>query len=46
VLRNASSQVDHSRHPETEKGLMQITTDEVVEAALTLMHAEQGKVKV
>jgi heptosyltransferase-1 len=41
VLRHGSSQVDHSRHPETEKGLMQITVDEVVGAALELLRGEQ-----
>jgi heptosyltransferase I len=50
ILRHGSSQVDHSRHPETEKGLMQITVDEVVEAALELLrgerYGEQDKVKV
>jgi heptosyltransferase-1 len=42
--------VDHSRHGETEGGLMQITTEEVVEAALDLLHEGQDdgqdKVKV
>jgi heptosyltransferase I len=46
VLRHASSKNDHSRHQETETGLMQITTEEVVEAALQLLHAGQDKVKV
>jgi heptosyltransferase-1 len=51
VLRHGSSQVDHSRHPGTEKGLMQITVDEVVGAALELLcgekdNAEQNKVKM
>jgi heptosyltransferase-1 len=46
VLRHSSSQVDHSRHPETERGLLQITTEEVVEAALELLHAGQDKVYV
>jgi heptosyltransferase-1 len=45
VLRHGSSRVDHSRHPETETGLMQITTDEVVEAALELLQTGQDKVK-
>ncbi len=45
VLRHSSSRVDHSRHSETEDGLMQITVDEVVEAALVLLHAGQDKVK-
>lgn len=44
VLRHSSSRVDHARNRETEKGLMQITVDEVVEAALELMQAGQGKV--
>jgi heptosyltransferase-1 len=46
VLRHSSSRVDHSRHEETEEGLMQITTEEVVEAALELLHAGQDKVNV
>jgi heptosyltransferase I len=46
VLRHSSSRVDHSRHVETEEGLMQITTEEVVEAALELLQAGQGKVNV
>jgi heptosyltransferase I len=45
VLRHASSRTDHSRQQEAETGLMQITTDEVVEAALGLLCAGQGKVK-
>lgn len=44
VLRHASSQKDHTRHAETEQGLMQITTDEVTEAALELLRAERDKV--
>jgi heptosyltransferase-1 len=46
VLRHGSSKLDHSRHRETEEGLMQITTEEVVEAALELLQAGQGKVNV
>jgi heptosyltransferase-1 len=46
VLRHALSKSDHSRHQDTEEGLMLITTDEVVEAALELLHAEQDKVKL
>ncbi len=46
VLRHASSKSDHSRHRSTETGLMQITTDEVVQAALELLRAEQDKVNV
>jgi heptosyltransferase-1 len=46
VLRHASSKSDHSRHQETEAGLMQITTDEVVEAALELLRTGQDKVIV
>jgi heptosyltransferase I len=45
VLRHATSQRDHSRHSETEQGLMQITTDEVIEAALELLQGEKGKVE-
>jgi heptosyltransferase I len=46
VLRHGSSTRDHSRRTETEAGLMQITTGEVVEAALDLLGAGQGKVNV
>ena len=46
VLRHSSSQLDHSRIRETEKGLMQITVDEVGDAALALLQAGQDKVKV
>jgi heptosyltransferase-1 len=45
VLRHSSSRVDHSRRVETEEGLMQITTEEVVEAALGLLQTGQDKVK-
>lgn len=44
VLRHAESQTDHSRHPVTEEGLMQITVDEVVGAALELLQSGQDKV--
>jgi heptosyltransferase I len=44
VLRDASSRIDHTRHAETEAGLMQITVDEVIAAALDLLRAEQDKV--
>jgi len=46
VLRHASSRRDHSRHADTEAGLMQITTEEVIAAALDLLHAEQDKVEL
>lgn len=46
VLRHSSSRVDHSRHRETEQGLMQITTEEVVETALELLRTGQDKVIV
>jgi heptosyltransferase-1 len=46
VLRHVSSRTDHSRHQETETGLMQITTEEVVEAALELLREGQDKVYV
>jgi heptosyltransferase I len=42
VLRHASSQVDHSRHSETEKGLLEITVEEVVRAALELLGVQQN----
>lgn len=43
VLRHASSRKDHTRHSETEEGLMQITADEVVAAAFDLL--QTGKVR-
>jgi heptosyltransferase I len=46
VLRHGSSGTDHSRRTETEKGLMQITAGEVVEAALELLQERQDKVDV
>jgi heptosyltransferase-1 len=46
VLRHESSTTDHSRHSRTESGLMQITVEEVVEAALELLRTGQDKVKV
>ncbi len=44
VLRHSSSRSDHTRHHKTEAGLMQITTDEVVAAALELLGGGQDKV--
>lgn len=44
VLRHVSSVTDHSRHAAPENGLLEITVDEVVTAALELLQAEQGKV--
>ncbi|HEY6374348.1 MAG TPA: glycosyltransferase family 9 protein [Edaphobacter sp.] len=44
VLRHPSSRRDHSRHPDTEEGLLQITTDEVNAAALELLATEHDKV--
>jgi heptosyltransferase-1 len=48
VLRHQSSRRDHKRAPQTEVGLMQITVDEVVEAALGLLRdgPSSGKGKV
>jgi heptosyltransferase-1 len=46
VLRHGSSGTDHSRRAETEEGLMQITVDEVVEAALELLRDGEDKVDV
>jgi heptosyltransferase I len=45
ILRHPSSQRNHSRHPETEQGLMRITTEEVIAAALELAASEKGKVE-
>jgi heptosyltransferase I len=45
VLRHASSRSDHSRHDEADKGLMQITVEEVVEAALELLHNGDGSAR-
>jgi heptosyltransferase I len=44
VLRSASSRTDHGRHHAPEAGMLEITVDEVVEAAAELLRAEQGKV--
>jgi heptosyltransferase-1 len=44
VLRHAESRTDHSRHGVAEAGLLQITVDEVVEAALDLLGSEEDKV--
>ncbi|MDQ2834885.1 MAG: glycosyl transferase [Acidobacteriota bacterium] len=38
VLRHPSSQRNHKRLQDTEPGLMQITVEEVAEAALSLLH--------
>ncbi|NYF90884.1 glycosyltransferase family 9 protein [Tunturiibacter empetritectus] len=46
VLRHESSRTDHSRHSDPETGLMQISTEEVVEAALELLRDGQDKVKL
>jgi lipopolysaccharide heptosyltransferase I len=46
VLRHSSSRLDHSRHRETETGLMQISTEEVVDAALELLQTGRDKVIV
>jgi heptosyltransferase I len=46
VLRHESSRTDHSRHAETETGLLQISTEEVVEAALKLLRGGQDKVNL
>ena len=44
ILRHPSSRRDHSRHADTEEGLLQITIDEVNAAALELLSAEHDKV--
>ena len=41
VLRHSSSRKDHTRHAETEEGLMQITADEVVAAAFDLLQTDR-----
>jgi heptosyltransferase-1 len=46
VLRHESSGTNHSRRAETQEGLMQITVEEVVEAALELLQDGQDKVNV
>jgi heptosyltransferase-1 len=43
VLRHAVSIVDHSRHEVTEPGLLQITTVEVVAAALDLLRESKAE---
>lgn len=37
VIRHPSSRKDHTRHAETEEGLMQITAEEVIAAAFDLL---------
>ena len=37
TLRHPSSRLDHRRHPQTDPGLLQITVEEVLEAALILL---------
>jgi heptosyltransferase-1 len=37
ILRSASSMTDHSRHPQPERGLLEITHEEVVAAARKLL---------
>jgi heptosyltransferase-1 len=44
ILRHPSSRRDHSRHADTEEGLLQITIDEVNAAALELLSVEHDKV--
>ncbi len=46
VLRHAWSKTDHSRNRNIDPGLLQITVEEVVDAALELLAAGQDKVKV
>jgi heptosyltransferase I len=43
VLRHEASKTDHGRNTDTEDGLMQITVDEVVEAALSVLQAERNR---
>jgi heptosyltransferase-1 len=43
VLRHEASKTDHGRNTDTEDGLMQITVDEVVEAALGVLQAERSR---
>jgi heptosyltransferase-1 len=38
VLRSVSSITDHTRHPEPEQGLLEITVAEVVAATRELLH--------
>jgi len=42
VLRSASSITDHTRHPEPEQGLLEITVSEVVTAARELLQHVAG----
>jgi heptosyltransferase-1 len=44
VLRSASSITDHTRHPEPEQGLLEITVGEVVAAARKLLHVAEARV--
>jgi heptosyltransferase-1 len=45
VLRSASSVTDHSRHREPERGLLEITADEVVAGARKLLESPAPKLK-
>lgn len=42
VLRHAMSKTDHRRHHKTEAGLEQITVNEVLSAAMSLLHASES----
>jgi heptosyltransferase-1 len=42
VLRSASSLTSHARHREPEKGLLEISADEVIAAARQLLGVEHG----
>lgn len=43
VLRHVSSVTDHTRHQATEGGLLQITTEAVLEAARDLLHGNPAE---
>ncbi len=43
VLRHPSSVTDHSRHPATERGLLQLTTQTVLSAALSLLQPDSPR---
>jgi heptosyltransferase-1 len=46
VLRSASSLTDHTRHREPEQGLLEITVDEVVEAARKLSRSSMVQSRI
>jgi hypothetical protein len=42
VLRSPSSQTSHQRRPQTEEGLLEITSEQVIAAARQLLENSRG----